>query len=148
MFIRRINVHLASDRKLLWEFVADVIKNYDITDMPKHVQTYIDNKWLGYGVFIHKVGIETLIAYCFIKRPIEHPETTTVELEQHRGQGISYRIRDYAMQDAIANKLLVGDTIYSGTHKNNIESLVSVLRSGFKIISMNTDGFINLERKF
>jgi len=126
-----------------------VIKPYGATDMPKHLQNYIDKGWLGYGIFsIDQCWLpDELVAYCFIKRPQEHPETTTVVLERYRGQGLSHKIRDYAITHAITNGLLVGDIIYSGTEKKNIASLVSILKSGFQIVSMTADGFINLEKK-
>lgn len=140
---RKIDPSNEKDRKAIWDFVAEVTKKYGKTDMPEHVQNYIEKGWLGYGVFV-PAG---LIGWCFIKRPQEHPETTTVILEKYRGEGLSYNIRNYAIDHALSYGMLEGDTIYSGTHKDNIASLVSILHSGFKIVSMNADGFINLEKK-
>jgi hypothetical protein len=124
--------------------VADYIKNENDSDTFEHVKNYFVQKWPGCGIFYNDSWGPRLVGYCFIKRPYEHPETTTFIHPKFRRCGFSYLIRNFA----INNILITGTVIYSACDKKNIPSLKSLLRSGFEIVNLtDNDGLIHLEKK-
>ncbi len=128
------------------------IKNVKLKDR-KIIKNYFKQGWIGYGAFItdqnsellkksHLVNndlvLYILIGYCFIKHPNERPETITVVRKDFRNQGIATNLRNYALKQREFN----GHIVYSSVKYDNSPSLKSVVKSGFQILDITKDGYI------
>lgn len=115
--------------------VLSVLQETDTPEINETVRKYFENQWLGYGCYKNY----KMIGYCFIKKPLERPETTTVVHSKYRNLGIATKLRNYAINHAIKNKLIKGNVIYSACDDWNIASLKSLLNSGYKIYGFTND---------
>jgi len=143
MYINRV-LDLDKEQEViaLFEFVNAATNCFADTLFRLH--KYLENGWLGYGCF--DLESEKLVAYCFVKNPRTKPETTTLVHPEHRNKGLSYILRSFAISDVIVHGKIIGKTIYSAAHKDNISSIVSLLHGKFRIISISEDDYIHFER--
>ena len=129
--------------KKLFKFVSDATNGF--RDTMNCMKGYIRKKYLFF-ICINEYS-KKIVGYCIIKNPLTKPETTTLIHPKCRNLGLSYRIRDCALNHAYANNLLSGDIVYSAAHNKNIPSIVSILRSGFIIIKFSdSDNYIHFEK--